>query len=97
MKINVIGNIINLKKVYRISALRPPNEWEFDDSGDSGDDETDWMYSFEIRFLNKKGMRFSSNDRGEIKDLREQIIKYWNKSKPISIELYPNSHNIYID
>lgn len=106
MVINLLGNLIDLSKIYRISGLRKPNSHRFDDSGESGDDEKDWMHSFVIHFLDRKQMRISAHNdkagREELKRILDLLMALWtsNQTSIPSIDSKEDkwgNNNIYVD
>lgn len=95
MKINVLGNIIETKGIISISPISSPcGHLEFDDSGDSGDNEDDWVERFYINLPDKRSIRISAIDSDQryynpkqFKELRNKVIEAWNSDREEILEI----------
>jgi hypothetical protein len=89
MKINILGVTIDTEKIYQVTEIRKPNNWQFNDSEDSQDDSRDWLYSFKIVFDNNSEMVITSpyqlgkSKKAEdyLVDVRKQVIDWWSNNQ----------------
>lgn len=67
---------VNLEDILDVSDIIPPSSYQFDDSEDSGDDEEDWMYRFEIK--TKDGIyTITENHVTDLKTTHVKLTQMW--------------------
>lgn len=83
----ILGELIDVRKIYAISAIIEPNKWRFNDSEGSTDKSQHWRYRFTISFINNKPMtidEYHAGSKETLERIRTKLIEFWAE----------NPHNI---